>query len=343
MDCSQIKSSLTNLLNLRNQFSEAYSRVDENKDRYDPENKQAIKESLKLMDQIRLAIKKFESLLHVSLEQAQEIMETDNYHGFLGPEAIKQAFGVELSPQKIPPINFTKEQLERARKLSQFLVLRIDEVKDRSRREYRLNIANLAEISNEHNIKLMDKNDWPATDAGPQEKDILPIKDQLPQLGWALVSRELIPETKMKNYLEQTNILIEYLKEEVFKDQKIPKQYQEAIAEYKAKKMEYPNLAQLTDSQDEVQWKLAAKILSNLKITKLLRRTPIEILYDLYVFKVHYGEYLLSASNSDWSSECPSGGFLASLGIFDSVGACADVSRPDNGNSFLGASVSCRS
>ena len=41
-DCSQIKDSLTNLINLRNQFAAAYSGVDENKDRHDPANKQAM-------------------------------------------------------------------------------------------------------------------------------------------------------------------------------------------------------------------------------------------------------------------------------------------------------------
>ena len=62
-------------------------------------------------------------------------METEGYHGFLGPEAIKAAFGVELSPEEIPPIKFTKEQLERARDLGQFLVLRLDKVKDTARKD----------------------------------------------------------------------------------------------------------------------------------------------------------------------------------------------------------------
>ena len=61
MDCSQIKTSLTNLLKLRNEFAEVYSRLDENLGRHDPANRQAMESSESLMKEIRPAIEQMVS------------------------------------------------------------------------------------------------------------------------------------------------------------------------------------------------------------------------------------------------------------------------------------------
>ncbi len=63
MDCSQIKIILTNLLNLRNQFAEVYSRVDESKDHHDPANRQAMESSESLMREIKKATEALENQL----------------------------------------------------------------------------------------------------------------------------------------------------------------------------------------------------------------------------------------------------------------------------------------
>jgi len=342
-DCSQIKSALTHLLDLRNQFAEAYSRVDESLGRHDPANQQAMESSETKMKEIKEAIQELENLLPISLEQAQEIMEADGYHGFLGPEAIKQAFGMELSSKEIPPINFTKEQLERAKDLGQFLVLRLDRIKDNQGEFQPLNVANLVEISSGRNIKLRNQDDWLATTQGPREKGVVAIKDQTPQPGWSLVSSELVPGTKNKNYLEQTEIIIDYLKSKIYPGQELFQPYEEALKEFEQIKKARPNLAELTVSQEESEWKLAAKILGNLKITKLLRRTPIEILYDLYVFKDRYGKYLLSGPNYDWSSGRHFDDRLAFLGSFDSRGVDTRDGMPGYSYGIPGVSVSRRS
>lgn len=341
--CVQLKESLNKLLNLSAEFTSVYSHVEESKGYRDPANKQAIESSESLLQEIRLAIRKVESYLHISLQRAQEIMEKEGYEGFLGPEAINRAFGMELSPEQIPPITFSQEQLERARALDQMLVLRIDKVKDQQGKSQPLNVAKIAEISLNHNIKLRDLDDWMATDQGPQEPGVIAIKDQTPRSEWVLVSRELIPDTINKNYLEQTEILIKYLKNEIFPGQDLPHPYQEAIQEFEQVKRDYPDLADLTVSRTTKEWKKAAKILSELKITRLLRRSAIEILYDLYLYKVRYDKYLLSHPNYDWSSSRYSDGKLTELGDFDSLNVNYNNGKPVNSLSELGASLSCRS
>jgi len=63
MDCSQIKSALTHLIDLRNQFSEVYSRVDENLGSHDPANKQAMESAESLMKEIKREMEAWESQL----------------------------------------------------------------------------------------------------------------------------------------------------------------------------------------------------------------------------------------------------------------------------------------
>ncbi len=63
MDCSQIQTSLKHIIDLRTQFTEVYSRVDENKGHHDPENIQAIESSESFMKEIQLVVKNLEKLL----------------------------------------------------------------------------------------------------------------------------------------------------------------------------------------------------------------------------------------------------------------------------------------
>ncbi|MCX6810002.1 MAG: hypothetical protein NTZ65_04655 [Candidatus Berkelbacteria bacterium] len=235
----------------------------------------------------------------VSVEEAKEIMGAD----FLGPEAIgKSSFGPEAVPTELPPILFSPEELEKAKELGQFLILRSDQIPG-------------------------DKLELPNTKA---------TLGKVPAKRWALVTKEFIPDSTSKNYLDQTEQLVKYLREEVFADKEIPPEYQEAIAEFEAQKEE---LRPLVISADAAVWEPAAERLASLRITSLARRSRDEALYDLEVYKQANDQYLLP-TKYEWTSSRASDGRLVSVGDFESGGVDVYGSGPGSVDPILGVSFS---
>ena len=267
-------------------------------------------------DAVRAALSGTETVTsgEISVEDAKEIMtagltEDERRAGvtnFLGAEAIaNSSFGSESVPAEIPPIPFSRTELEQAAGLGQFLILRTDQI---------------------HGDKM----------ALPQTKQTL----ERPLTGrWALVTKEVLVSSTDKNYLEQTEEIVKYLQETVFADRSLPLVYAEAIAEFESVKEE---LRPLTESGDETIWKKAAIRLSDLKITQLIRRSRDEVLYDLELYKQTNNIYLLN-NRWDWTASLSSGSRLVDVGGFDAVGAVVGWDRPVIRNDDLGVSVSRQS
>jgi len=343
VDCSQLQISLKKLFKLRNQFAEAYSRVDESLGRHNPENMQAIGSSETKMREIKEAMKELESLLHISLKQAQEIMDTEEEQNFMGPEQVKKAFGIELKPEQIPQIPFSQEELERARELGQFLVLRVSQVpdkKDKSKQEP-LTMKMINEILSpvfikKNQRKVLFNTDW------YKNEDF--YTKETPQAGWALISKGVILHShnelgidEKRNYVIQTEKLIEYLKNEVFQNMDIPEIYEQAIKEFKTVRKQ-----EKLDELITQDWQKAAQILENLQITQLLRQSPVEILYDLMIYFQNTGQRLLK-NNYTWSSRRSSVGRLVNVGDFGADGLSVRRYRPGNFFVNLGVCLSRRS
>jgi len=287
---------------------------------------QEAKEIVQKVRELEREIRKLEGKEEeTSLEQAQEIMKQD----FMGPEQVKKAFGIEIPEEEIPPIPFSPEELEQAKELGQFLVLRYNKAPDGEP----LTIKKMNEMlqdkfTEEDKGEILFNIDW------YKNEDF--FTKQTPHFSWSLVTKKVLgegPEGKdfqstSKNYLEQTQILIDYLKNKVFKDQELPEQYQEAIEEFNHQKKEIEDLM----SSD---WEKAAEKLSQLKINQLLRRTPSEILYDTLLYFQNTGERLLK-NRYDWSKTQSSDSKLVRVGNFDSGGASVHLSTPDNSRGDLG-------
>ncbi len=78
-DCSQIQSSLKNIINLRTEFIETYSRVAESKGPHDLANRQAIQSSETKMKEIKEAIKELEAqLTEITLSQLSLWLKEEN-------------------------------------------------------------------------------------------------------------------------------------------------------------------------------------------------------------------------------------------------------------------------
>ena len=155
-----------------------------------------------------------------------------------------------------------------------------------------------------------------------------------PRRGWALVSKDLLPESTNKNYIEQTEVIIKALREKAFKDIEMPDEYEEAIHEFEA------NKDRLTKLMDE-NWQEAAKELSELKINQLARCSIQETIYDLAMYYDKNGTRLLPDKHT-WSNSRSPDGELVYLGRFGSGGVLGTRWTPDGRRGALGVSLSLR-
>ena len=261
----------------------------------------------------------------VSLEKAAEKMGTD----FFGPQQVEKAFDVSLAAREVPRIPFSREDLERAKELGQMLVLRVSKASDGTA----LSMVKLNGLTKEK-LKKARKGKALADEAG-WKKDEQFYTTEAPETRWALVSKELIPDSTSKNYLDQTELLVSYLKDKVFRGMAgLPRAYTDAIAEYEAAKG-----AIGASIGADPGWQDAAKRLSELKINQLSRQTPVEAFYDILVRLLNTGERSLEATYT-WINRRNSDGRLVFVGNADADGTDVDADRPDRVLSDLGVSFS---
>ena len=133
-----------------------------------------------------------------------------------------------------------------------------------------------------------------------------------PKMSWVLTGKEIITDSNNKNYLQQTESIIDYIKEKVFKGGALTKEYQDAIKEFAEQKGKISKLM-----KDD--WQEAAKILEELKITKITRQSPVEFMYDILVYFKNNKQRLYENMYA-WTARRASDGELVDVGAFDSDG-----------------------
>ena len=210
-----------------------------------------------------------EESLDSSLKTAREILGEH----LLGPEALRAAFG--FCPEAIPHIPFSKQELLRAQELDQELILQVDTLADGRPLTIRTMNEHFAGKASDGNQLLCVY----GTDAtGGMTSDIWyldePFANEQIRAGWKLTTRDLIPDSTSQNYLEQTDTLVAYLKDTVFKREALLAHYAHAIAEFETKRAEIA-------ATMESDWRKACGILADLTLTELTRETPAEVLYRL--------------------------------------------------------------
>ena len=254
-------------------------------------------------------------------EQIKNAREILGKKDVLGPEEIEKTFGLKLKTEDIPKIPFGKVDLERAKELGQFLILRVDKAKDGTGLSMKTMHDLLAkEFEKEDYGKILASIDW------YKEENF--FTKETPRLSWALTSKEVIPNSVSKNYLKQIEEIVNYLKNKVFEKRAVPKDYEEAINEFSEKKGKIEKLM-------EENWQEATQELENLKITKLTRQSPSEFLYDFLVYFKSNKERLLENMYT-WSSRRDSDGRLVRLGGAGADGARVGSGEPDDSNDALG-------
>lgn len=256
-------------------------------------------------------------------EYAQELFGRD----FLGPEQVAEALDIEIPWDMVPEIPFTEDELDQAFELGQYLILRVDQDADGTP----LTIANLNQRLQErfrkkgHGSILWDTS-W-------YEDEEFFLNDP-PRLKWALATRELMPESTSKDYLDQTLTLAEYVRNQVFKDIPLTEEFEEALAELDRQKTA---LIKLRDDVNagRASWQDLAKKLVGLKINQLGRQKPSEAVYDSLVMLETNNERLLE-ERLNWAVGMTSDSRLVYAGEFDADGLDVSAWYPRFGHEDLG-------
>jgi len=222
-----------------------------------------------------------------------------------------------LPPESLPEIPFSLEELKRAKALNHFLILRLDRFTPKELEErYNSLHANPEE-------PLLFNTNW-------YQNEPFYTQDK-PKLSWALVSREVLPNSTDKNYLAQTQELIHYLKNQVYKDQPPPPDFNTWVAEFDSQKAA---LAQLITSN----WQEAARKLSKLAINQHYRPSFADSLYDLAIYQRTHNQRLLPNLYA-WTRSRSSDGSLVDVGPFRSSGLIVYGLRPVYHDTGLGLLV----
>ncbi len=258
----------------------------------------------------------------VNLQEAKEILGTR----FFGPDELKKA-GIEV--EDVPEIPFTAEQLETAKAKGLDLILFTDKLSDGSPLTGKsLNAFYGGKQSNAS--KLLYKVDWYANE------DF--YAKETPELKWKLVSREIIPDTVSKNYLDQTEALAKYVQSLYADENDMPDEVKEALNEFEdimQDSVKGKHLKAGVVSQTDAEWKAASALLADLKLTKMFRESFAEVFYRLVVIERANGGNLLQQKYA-WTGTRSSVGRLVLVGVFGAGGADVGGYGPGFAFSVLG-------
>lgn len=233
---------------------------------------------------------------------------------------VQKAFGITLDPNDIPPIPFTDDEIVYARQLGQFLVL----FADKNPAGQVLTMQGVDQICGG---KLGD--DPLLYDRGWYQGESFYTTDPIaPTPTWKLVGRDVIPGSTNKNYLDQTQVIVDYLTSEVYAGEELPAPYQVAIDEFNANKN---RLAVLMGSD----WQQSAKELAALQVNQLFRLSPGELLYVIALYDKVNHERLLEDTYS-WTASRYASGSLVIVGYAGASGASVYGYGPRYSSGSLG-------
>jgi hypothetical protein len=322
--CLELRIKLAEIKTLKNDFDLELGRLERGR------NREQIR---KLKKGLEEKIRELKKDLAISPEQAREIMNRE----FFGIKEIEYAFDIKVDPERIPRIPFNEKELERAKELKQFLILRIDKTKDGQF----LTVEKMKELlqgkTKDGNMALSSTDNGGRINKACWYKKEDFICKEPPKLSWALVSKEIIPNSIKKNYFDQTIEIVNYLRNEVFKGREIPSEFHVAIEEFEKNKDEIAELL-----VDDNNLEKATERLAKLAITKITRQTPVEVLYDMWVYYQNRGGRSggrLLEGRYTWTSHARSRSFVL-VGNFNYKGAQLYSYKPNFVDYSINASLS---
>ena len=287
-----------------------------------------------MKDDIEERLKNLETELYqnedLSRKEAKEIMGAN----FFGIEEIKAVLNLEFRDQIIPDIPFSRGILEKLKNTHQ-LILYGGMFRDQfahleTSQEFDARLKN----KKKDGTKLLASVDW--------YKDEKFFTQERTKLEWKLVSKDLIPNSTSKNYLEQTAVLADYVRGLYDDRSKMPDEVRTALDEWdflENNAVKFSELQKNTVSSTVAEWKSAALTLESLKLTQLFRESFSEWIYRTALTERATGERLLPNTYS-WTKSRPSVGDFVLAGYFDDDGGNVDRRRPRISDSSIGCAFS---
>lgn len=247
-------------------------------------------------------------------------------HRVFGPKELEMA-GLKIN--QIPDLPFSCEQLKQAKRNDWDLMLYIDRLPNGSL----LTGQSLNEFmggKKADGTNLLFNISW-------YSKENFFAKET-PGIKWKLVSKEILPNSKSKNYLKQTEFLAQYIQALYDDKNDAPNEIGEALNEFAILNNDGSFVAEVQSDNANV-WKLAAAKLASLKLNQLFRESFIEAFYRMVMVEKISGDRLLENIYS-WTKSRSSGGGLVRVGGCDADGAGVNGWGPDSAGGYLGVAFS---
>jgi hypothetical protein len=278
----------------------------------------------------------------LDLEFAEKLFGRD----YLGPETVNKVWGIEVPPDKVPEIPFSREELERAKELDQFLILRARNAPDGTplsmlKMHELLNPGMQAKGRGKVLASVEEQTDQWKRDSSFFVSDT-PVGKSDQDFAWALTAKKIVPGTTNQFYVVQTFEAIEYVKK-LYMGQRLPDQYDDAVGEH----MLYVFATFGSDSSTSAikkelagpNWRKYASQLTNLKINQLIRPRPAQAQFDVLTYYQHQNKRLLENTHT-WTNAQALDGFIVSFGGFDARGAGVDALGPEQERGVFGVLIS---
>ena len=264
-----------------------------------------------------------------SEREAAEVMGEGKFFGSASLDTMIPGWSAALEKLRIaiPPLP-PRAEMERHAKRGDVLRLRVSKAPDGSD----LTMKRVNELLQDDFKKKKDgKVLYDATEEWKLKSTFF-TKDT-PEVAWAFTTDTVLPDSTNKNYLDQTQFLADFLRTQLFKGEKLPKEYEEAIREFESQKAE---ITKLMGSD----WKEAAKKLSALRLNQL-RAAPVEALFDfVQTLRGTADKRRTLVDKYTWTNKLSSGGHLVGFGFCDSDGAGVGDDPPDYTLGSLGVALS---
>ncbi len=263
----------------------------------------------------------------LSIREASEIIGEESFYG---PMDIFKTFSISLEDIIIPEIQFSKAELEKAKELNQELVLYVDKTDTGEP----FTVMKMKEILGNKTIKG-------STFIGTSWFEADPVASkEVPRFGWRLSDKEPLKASAARDYIGQTEEIVNYLTEVIFKEG-IPKEYEEAIQEFDSIKTSLHGPVQ---SIYPDEWKPTVEKLANLKISQLCRESLVEVVYRIALHEWKHGELLLGCQNRKiyytWTNSHYRDDILAIVGGGDLTGLDVVGWSPSSLGSVVGVCLS---
>lgn len=264
--------------------------------------------------------------------EVDEIMGGSS-RNFFGPGFLKSERGIVIPSARIPKIRITEAEVVSAIRLGHTISLHSNKLGN-GMTSTMLDIA--ADEIQRHDRKILAETPRGHLETFTNTPDVL---------EWRQTSVRVIPGTSGLNYFQQMELLVTYLKREVIKGRQLFPHEQLAIDEFEQHQGELALLlidwdrdhvmAKLKDGSPVPNWRVAADIMANLAITKLVRPTTVGLLND--IANAQSAKIPMLTRDFTATADRYSFGSFVALGPVSDRGACLDCWNPVASMSNYGA------